>query len=425
MTGVQTCALPISSLVGEIFRYQIKAPPSYSLTQLRTLQDWVITRRLLTVPGIVQVVTWGGTTKEYHVEADPKKLEGYGITLQQLLTAVSNANVNVGGRTVSVGDQSVNIRGVGIIKNLDDVGKIVLTQHKGLPVTVKDVAEISEGFVPRLGEAGRDHEKDVVTGVVIMNRTLHTNEVVKVAREAIEKINSDGSLPKDVKLQPYYDRSVLVNVTTHTVIHNLIFGCLLVFFIQWIFLGDLRSAVIVSVNIPFALFFSIILLTLTGESANLLSLGAVDFGIIVDSAVILIENVFRNLQQPFEQQRKLLQNVKNVPWASYDGLHTNPSMNWSTRLRMIYISAIQVDSSVIFSTAITIAAFVPLFTMQGVEGQIFSPMARTYGYALIGALIATFSITPAIASLLLPKDVQEHETKIVAAIRNEIGRAHV
>jgi len=407
-----------SSLVGEIFRYQIKAPPSYSLTDLRALQDWVITRRLLTVPGIVQVITWGGTTKEYHVEADPKKLEGYGITLQQLLSAISNANVNVGGRTVSVGDQSVNIRGVGVIKNLDDIGKIVLTQRKGLPVTVKDVADVSEGFVPRLGEAGRDNQKDVVTGVVIMNRTLHTNEVVKVAREAINKINTDGTLPKDVKLEPYYDRSVLVNVTTHTVIHNLIFGCLLVFLIQWIFLGDLRSAVIVSVNIPFALFFSIILLTLTGESANLLSLGAVDFGIIVDSAVILIENVFRNLQQPFERQRKILQDVKNVPWTSYDGSHTNPSMGWSTRLRMIYLSAIQVDNSVIFSTAITIAAFVPLFTMQGVEGQIFSPMARTYGYALIGALIATFSITPAIASLLLPKDVKEHETKIVETIRN-------
>jgi cobalt-zinc-cadmium resistance protein CzcA len=410
--GVQP-QIQASSLVGEIFRYQVTGPPSYSLTDLRTIQDWVVQRRLLTVPGVVQVVTWGGTTKEYHVEANAKKLEGYGISLQQLISAIGNSNINVGGRTVSIGDQSVNIRGIGMVKNLEDIGKIVVTQQNGVPILVKDLATVSQGYIPRLGEAGRDHQNDVVTGVVIMNRTLQTNEVVERVKVAIDKINKDGTLPDGVNVVPYYDRSSLVNVTTHTVIHNLIFGCLLVFLIQWIFLGDLRSAVIVSVNIPFALFFSIILLLLTGESANLLSLGAVDFGIIVDSAVILVENIFRNFQKPLIERSLLLQDLNKGPY----GANSNSTLSWSGRLRLIFLSASQVDTSVLFSTAITIAAFVPLFTMQGVEGQIFGPMARTYGYALAGALIATFTITPTIASILLPRKIHEQETILVEIIR--------
>lgn len=411
--GVQP-QIQASSLVGEIFRYQLKGPSTYSLTELRTLQDWVVVKRLLTTPGIVQVVTWGGTTKEYHVEVDPKRLEGYGITFQQLLSSIGNSNSNVGGRTVSVGDQSINIRGVGLVQNLADIEAIVLTQKNGYAVRIKDVATISEGYAPRLGEAGRDDQKDVVTGIVIMNRTLQTNEVIERAREAINKINTDGSLPQGVKVEPYYDRSSLIGVTTKTVMHNLIFGCLLVFVIQLVFLGDLRSAIIVSINIPFALFFSIIILTLTGESANLLSLGAVDFGIIVDSAVILVENIFRNFQQTPEERSRTLRKMAFGP----DGLLTDPSKGWTARLRLIFLSSTQVSTSVLFSTAITIVAFLPLFTMQGVEGQIFGPMARTYGYALAGALLATFTITPVIASYLLPRRVKEHETKIVEAIRH-------
>lgn len=411
--GVQP-QIQASSLVGEIYRYQVTGPPGYSLTDLRTIQDWVVTRRLLTVPGVVMDVTWGGTTKEYHVEADPKKLEGYGISLQQLLTAVGNANTNVGGRTVSVGDQSVNVRGLGLVGSLDDIRNIVIIQQGSIPVLVKDVGMVSEGFVPRLGEAGKDNTNDVVTGIVVMNRTLHTNEVVERVKKAIEKINIDGTLPPGVKVKPYYDRSTLVNVTTHTVLHNLLFGCLLVFFIQWVFLGDLRSAIIVSANIPIALFFSIIILVFTGESANLLSLGAVDFGIIIDSAVILVENIFRNFQQSPENRIRTLRHLSLGPYADL----TDQSKGWTNRMRMIFLSAVQVDTSVIFSTAITIAAFLPLFTMQGVEGQIFSPMARTYGYALAGALIATFTVTPVMASFLLPRKVQETETFIVKAIHN-------
>jgi len=402
-----------SSLVGEILRYQVKGPATYSLTDLRSLQDWVVSRRLLTVPGVAQVVTWGGTTKEYHVEVDPLKLESYSLSLQQVLSAINNANANVGGRTVSVGEQSVNIRGLGLVQNIDDVKNTVVAQQNGQPVTIKDLGEVSLGYVPRLGEAGRDNTNDVVTGIVVMNRTQQTKDVIERVHAAVVKINGDGSLPQGVEIVPYYDRSTLVNVTTHTVIHNLIFGCLLVFFIQWIFLGDIRSAIIVSVNIPFALFFSIIMLVLTNESANLLSLGAVDFGIIVDSAVILVENIFRNFQKTPRERIAELEKLTRGP----HGMDTDPAMGWTQRLRMIFMSALQVDNSVLFSTVITIAAFSPLFLMTGVEGQIFGPMARTYGYALGGALMATFTITPVLAAYLLPRRIEEKETLLVRLIR--------
>ena len=404
-----------SSLVGEIFRYQVTGPPHFGLSNLRSLQDWNITRRLLTVPGIVQIVTWGGTTRDYEVQADLARMEAFGVTMPQLINTIGNANSNVGGRTVNIGQQSVNIRGVGLVKDSEDICNIVLSQTNGTPVLVRDVATCQVGNVPRLGKAGRDYEDDVVTGVVVMNRTLQTNEVVARVKAEFEKINHDGSLPPGVQLKPYYDRSTLVGVTTHTVLHNLIFGCALVFLIQWIFLGDLRSAVIVSANIPVALFFSIMILVALGDSANLLSVGAVDFGIIVDSAVIVVENIFRNFQKNKAERQELISYEAKGVLDSH--LQTKSSGTWNERLMLIYISAKQVDRSVLFSSAITVAAFIPLFTMQGVEGQIFNPMARTYAYALTGALMATFTITPVLSSYLLPRHIEEHETIFVRAIR--------
>lgn len=418
-----TPQIQASSLVGEVYRYQIVGPPGFGLTNLRTVQDWIVQRRLLTVPGVVQVNTWGGTTKEFEVEADLHKLEAYSVTVPQLLAAIANSNINVGGRTISFGQQSVNIRGIGLIDSggaldltkgyhVQDIENIVLSQTKGVPVRVSDVAKVNVGYVPRLGKAGRDKEDDVVAAIVVMNRTMQTNDVVARIKAEAQKINNDGTLPAGVKLVPFYDRTSLVSVTTHTVVHNLVFGCLLVFFIQWIFLGDLRSAIIVSANIPFALFFSIIMLVLTGESANLLSLGAVDFGIIVDSAVILVENVFRNFQKKVDARAELLHDQAQSGYRQLLSSH-----GWTSRLRLIFVSAIQVDRAILFSTAITVAAFIPLFTMQGVEGQIFGPMARTYGYALAGALLATFTVTPVLASLLLPQQVQERETLLVEKLR--------
>ena len=425
LPGNQVAQIQQSSLVGEIYRYQVVGPPHFGLTNLRTVQDWIATRRLSTIPGVSAINSWGGTTKEFDVEADLAKLQAYGITIAQLLTALGNSNVNVGGREISVGQQSVNIRGVGLINDggnddltqgyhVDDIQNVVLGQFGGVPVLVKDVARVSVGFVPRLGIAGRDHEDDVVASIVVMGRTQHTNDVVPRVEKAVEAINSDGSLPPGVKLVPYYDRTSLVKVTTHTVLHNLIFGCLLVFLVQWIFLGDLRSAIIVGVNIPFALFFSIMILVLQGQDANLLSIGAVDFGIIIDSAVILVENIFRNLQAMPSLQAQMVQSLSQGAY----GVDPSPPTGkaWTVRLRMIYLSALQVDKAILFSTTITIAAFGPLFTMQGVEGQIFGPMARTYGYALAGALIATFTVTPVLSSFLMPAQVKETETLIVRGL---------
>jgi heavy metal efflux system protein len=420
-----------SSLVGEIYRYQLVGPPNFGLTNLRTLQDYVVTRRLMTIPGVVQINSWGGTTKQFNVDADLQKLEAYNITVPQLVQALGNANVNVGGREISIGQQSVNIRGIGLIDSggndditkgykVEDIENIVLTQSSGLPIQIKDVAKVSVGYVPRLGIAGRDKDDDVAAAIVVMGRTQHTNDIIPKVQEEVARINSDGTLPAGVKIVPYYDRSSLVSVTTHTVLHNLVFGCVLVFVIQWVFLGDLRSALIVSANIPFALFFAIIILVLQGEDANLLSLGAVDFGIIVDSAVIMMENIFRNFQSSEENRQRVLQHLSEGYWGADPTAptHGQPSAaRWSDRLRMIFVSALQVDKAVFFTAAITVTAFVPLFTMQGVEGQIFGPMARTYGYALAGALLATFTVTPVLASLLLPKHIEETETYIVRGLR--------
>ena len=419
-----------SSLVGEVYRYQVVGPPHFGLTNLRTVQDWIALRRLSTIPGVVAVNSWGGTTKEFEVEADLDKMQTYGITIPQLMTVLGNANVNVGGREITVGQQSINIRGVGLVNSggnddltkgyhVDDIEKIVLTQSNGVPVTVKDVARVYIGFVPRLGIAGRDHQDDIVASIVVMGRTYHTNDIVPKIQAEIDRMNVDGTLPPGVKIVPYYDRTSLVSVTTHTVLHNLIFGCILVFFIQWIFLGDLRSAIIVGVNIPFALMFAVILLVLQNQDANLLSIGAVDFGIIVDSAVILVENVFRNIQASPAAREMLLEDLAEGghgvdPTSRH---RTSTVKTWTDRSRLILISALQVDRAILFSAAITVAAFVPLFTMQGVEGQIFGPMARTYGYALVGALIATFTITPVLASLLLPEHVKEVETWLVRGLR--------
>jgi len=428
LPGGITPQIQATSLVGEIYRYEVIGPPHFGLSNLRTVQDWILQRRLLAVPGVVQVNTWGGTTKEYDVDVDLQKLEAYGVTLPHVISAIGNANVNVGGRTINMGQQSVNVRGIGLMDSggetnltqgykVQDIENVLLSQWQGLPLLVKDVAKVSVGHVPRLGKAGRDHDDDVVAAIVIMNRTLHTNDVVARVRSEIEKINSDGSLPPGVKLVPFYDRTTLVGVTTSTVLHNLIFGCLLIFAVQWFFLGDLRSAIIVGANVPFALFFSIIILVLRGEDANLLSVGAVDFGIIVDSAVIVVENIYRNLQAGPEEKQRLLQQLAEKRWGDDPTVASSDSPIWTDRLRLILISGLQVDRAVLFSTAIIVAAFIPLFTMQGVEGQIFGPMARTYAYALVGALVATFTITPCLASILLPEHISEVETIVVRSMR--------
>jgi cobalt-zinc-cadmium resistance protein CzcA len=431
LPGGQIPQINKNSGSGEIYRYTVNGPKHFSLTDLRTVQDWIVLRRLSTIPGIVNINSWGGTTKEFDVQVDPLKLEAFSVTVPQILTALGNANINVGGREIRIGQQSINIRGVGLMNDggnddltqgykVNDIENVVLGQSNGIPVLVKDVAKVKVGFVPRLGIFGHDTNDDVVASIVVMNRTKKTAEMLPKVKAEVAKMNSDGNLPPGVKVVPFYDRGDLIKLTTHTVLHNLIFGCLLVFLIQWIFLGDLRSAIIVGVNIPFALFFAIMLLVMQGESANLLSVGAVDFGIIVDSAVILMENIFRNFQLPPAESQGLLGRLAGGSFGPdpTKALQSSPGHGWTDRLRLILISALQVDQAVFFSALITVAGFVPLFTMQGVEGQIFGPMARTYGYALAGALIATFTVTPMLASFLLPQHLKETETIVVRLLHH-------
>jgi cobalt-zinc-cadmium resistance protein CzcA len=430
LPGGVTPTIQQNSTTGEIYRYQVVGPKGFGLTNIRTVEDWVVRRRLLTIPGIVQVNSWGGPTKQFEVEVDPHRLEAYNLSLSQVISALANANLNVGGREIRVGQQSINIRGVGLIDDggnddltqgyrLTDIEQVVLAQTNGVPVQIGDIAKVSVGYVPRLGIWGHDEEDDAVAGIVVMSRTEKTADILPQVKTEIGLMNHDGSLPPGVRLVPIYDRGSLVAVTTRTVLHNLAFGCLLVFLIQWIFLGDLRSAVLVGVNIPFALLFAIIVLVVRGESANLLSLGAVDFGIIVESAVILVENIFRNFQAPAAQRQSLLRQLTSGAWGpdpTSTPHHATPVQGWTDRLRLILISALQVDKAVFFAALIVVAAFVPLFTMQGVEGAIFGPMARTYGYALAGALLATFTVTPVLASLLLPEHVVETETVVVRTL---------
>jgi cobalt-zinc-cadmium resistance protein CzcA len=397
--GVQPVISPAGT-ISEIFRYQLVGPPSMDLIELRTLQDWVVERRLRLVPGVADVLVLGGKTKEFQAEVDLDRMRAFNLTLPQIITAIGASNANVGGRTISLGEQAVNVRGLGVLTSVKDMDNIVLTQQGGLPVLLSDIAKNQVGFRPRLGLAGRDDTTDVVNGIVLMQKFERTMEVVTRVREAVAKLNTDGTLPKGVQIMPFYDRGDLVGITVNTVLHNMMFGVALIFLIQWLFLGNLRSAIIVATTIPVALFLAVIITVLRGESANLLSIGAIDLGIIVDGTVIMVENIFRHLAH---HTRRAI---------------TDPEASLTDKLRRVLAAAVEVDKAIFFSVIITIAAFLPLFTMQGVEGQIFGPMARTYAYALIGAVIATFTVTPVMASILLPEKVQEIETILVRFIRN-------
>src|SRR3979490_620517 len=286
-----------TSPIGEIFRYRLVGPPNYSVTDLKTLQEWVLARRFRAVPGVIDVTGWGGKSKTFDVNIDLNKLNANGLTLSQVLQVLNNSNINVGGNTVKIGPQSAVRRGVGLIRSIDDIRNTMLASTNGNPIRVSDIAEVTIGNKPRLGIAGKDDSDDIVQGTVLMRRGQQSLPTIRRVEAEVEKINSLGILPPGVRIERIYDRSDLIKVTTQTVLHNLGFGIVLVFFVQWIFLGDLRRATIVAAPFPFALFFAIGILVLRGESANLLSVGAIDFGLIVDATVIMVENIYRHLAQ--------------------------------------------------------------------------------------------------------------------------------
>jgi cobalt-zinc-cadmium resistance protein CzcA len=391
------------SPIGEIMRYRVVGPPGYSVTDLKTIEDWMLERRFKAIPGVADVNGWGGKTKIFAVSIDQNKLVQYGLTIPQVLTAVNNANINVGGQTVEFSAQSAVVRGIGLIHSLDDIRNTMISANSGAPVLLSDIATVSVDNQPRLGIAGQDDSDDIVQGIVLMRRGEQSMPTIQRVEAEIEKINSSGILPPGVHIERIYDRSDLIKVTTRTVLHNMLEGMILIFVLQLLFLGDLRSAVIVAATIPFALAFAIGLLLLRGESANLLSVGAIDFGLIVDASVIMMENIFRRLSQPPAQR-----------FLRSPQIHrSRPSTDFRGKFGTISIASLEVSQGIFFSAAIIIAAFVPLFTMSGIEGHIFGPMAKTYAYAIAGGLIATFTVTPALSAIWLPAKVEEKETFFV------------
>ena len=396
------------SPIGEILRYRVYGPPGYSVQDLKTIEDWMLERRFKAVPGVIDVNGWGGKTKDYEISIDQSKLIHYGLTVPQVLQILNNSNLNVGGQTVNFGPQAAVVRGIGLIHSMDDIRNTMITVSNSTPVFVRDIATVSVGNLPRLGVAGNDQDDDIVQGIVLMRRGEQSTPTIKRVEAELAKINQSGILPPGVHIERIYDRSELISITTHTVIENLLFGIVLIFFVQWVFLGNLRSAIIVSATIPFAMFFAIIIMTLRGESANLLSVGAIDFGLIVDATVIMVENIFRHLAESKE---------KTHAEAPLFMLHIRPDNSLHGKLAHIAFAATEVNRSIFFSATIIIAGFIPLFTLSGVEGHIFGPMASTYAYAIVGGLIATFTIAPALSSLLLPAHVTERETVAVEWMR--------
>src|SRR5271165_1476978 len=404
--GAQPQISPTSP-IGEIFRYRVAGPSNYSVTDLKTLQDWVLERRFKAVPGVIDVTGWGGKTKTYEIAIDQHKLVGNGLSVPQVLTALGNANINVGGQTIDFGAQSAVVRGVGLIHSADEIRRTLITSTEGVPVFIGDVAEVTVGNLPRLGIAGYDDVDDIVQGIVLMRRGAHSEPTIKRVEAEVDKINSSGILPPGVSIERIYDRSDLIRITTHTVLHNMVAGIVLIFLLQWVFIGNLRGAFIVAMTIPFALSFAIGLMVLRGESANLLSVGAIDFGLVVDATVIMVENIVRHLAEASAH------------------LGTGPShlhrmrvpSGFRGKMGTISIAAAEVSQSIFFAAAIIVAGFVPLFTLSGIEGHIFGPMAKTYAYAIAGGLIATFTIAPAMSLLLFPQEVSERETPVVRALR--------
>jgi cobalt-zinc-cadmium resistance protein CzcA len=400
------------SPIGEIFRYRVAGPPGYSVLDLKTIEDWILERRFKAVPGVVDVNGWGGKTKTYDVTVDLDKLNDYGLTLPQIIQVLNNSNVNVGGQTVNFGPQAAVVRGIGLIHSLDDIRNTMVSTTNGTPILVSDVATVSVGNMPRLGIAGQDDSDDIVQGIVLMRRGAESKPTLLGVEAEMNKINSTGILPPGVRVEKIYDRTDLINVTTGTVLHNMIVGIILIFCVQWLFLGNLRSALIVATTIPFALFFAILILLMRGDSANLLSVGAIDFGLIVDATVIMVENIFRHLVEA-ETHRS------SVNPLQYEKIPRGLQRLFAPILN----AAAEVNQAIFFSAAIIIAGFLPLFTLTGVEGHIFGPMAKTYAYAIAGGLLATFTVSPALSAILLPAHVSEVETFLVRWLRKAYAPA--
>jgi cobalt-zinc-cadmium resistance protein CzcA len=399
--GVTAGIGPDFSPIGSVYWYTIKSTnPSVDLMELKSLQDWVISKYIRSVPDVVDDSAFGGLTREYQIRLDPEKLISYGLSLAQVEQQLANSNANAGGSFVEQGTQQINVRAVGLIKDVGDIEKTVIKTQNGTPLRIKDIAVVTQGPKIRLGQIGKaihrgdgvvEDDDDVVEGIVFLRKGADTETMLKALHAMVQRLN-DHILPPGVKIVPYLDRDDLVHYTTHTVLHNLAEGMILVVIILFIFLGNVRGAIIVSLTIPFALLFASICLDLRHISANLLSLGALDFGMVVDGAVVMVENIVRHLNRPEEAPRTLVERIRTA--------------------------AHEVQRPVFYAIAIIITAYLPIFTLQRVEGKLFKPMAWTVAFALLGALIFSMMIAPALASILFRRNAKQWQNPVMTFLTN-------
>lgn len=386
--GINQSIEPPYGPTGEIFRYTLESNTK-SVRELKTIHDWVVEREILSVPGVADVNSFGGEVKTYQITVNPKKAVQYNVTPLQLYDAVSKSNVNVGGDVIEQSGQAYVVRGIGLLNNIEEIKNIVITNVKGTPIFVKTIAEVTESALPRLGQVGLDKDPDVVEGIVVMRKDENPSDVIKALKVKIDELNNT-ILPSDVKINTFYDRETLVNFATDTVLHNMCEGIILVTVIVFLFMADWRTTLIVSLIIPLALLFAFICLKLKGMSANLLSMGAIDFGIIIDGAVVMVEGIFVVLDH----------RSKEVGEEHYNKL---------SKLGMIKRACLTNGKGIFFAKLIIITGLLPIFSFQKVEGKMFSPLAWTLGFALLGALLLTFTFVPALASILLNKNVKEKQ----------------
>ncbi|MFN8341084.1 MAG: CusA/CzcA family heavy metal efflux RND transporter [Cyclobacteriaceae bacterium] len=390
--GADAEVQPPSGPTGEIYRYTLTGNGK-TVRELKEIQDWVIDKRLKAVPGVADVISFGGEVKTFEVTLNPNSLIAYGFSAEDVFDAIEENNGNVGGDVIEEGTQTYLVRGLGLIRSISDIETIIIKNINGTPIFVKDVAKVSESFKPRLGKVGRDSEDDVVEGIVLLRKGENPSQVLKLLNVTIADLN-DRVLPDGVAIQVFYDRTTLVNLTTHTVMENLIVGMLLVTFILSVFLLDWRTTLIVAIIIPLALLFAFICMRLKGMSANLLSIGAIDFGIIIDGAVVMVEGVFVYLAHRQHQLGSL-------------------KFNLMSKMGMVKKISIEMGKPILYSKLIIITALIPIFAFQKVEGKMFSPLAYTIGFALLGALIFTLTLVPLLCKTLLNQNVRERDNIVV------------
>lgn len=400
--GIKPDVQPPYGPTGEVYRYTLKSKIR-SIRELNTIQEWVLDRQFKSIPGIADVNTFSGGEKIYEIQVDPAKILNYGLTSLDVYNAVAKSNINVGGDVLTKNGQAFVVRGIGLLNNIDEIRDIIVTKINGVPILIRNIANVAETEKPRLGQVHRDNEDDVVEGIVVMRKGENAEEVLNRVHDKVAELNNH-ILPKDVKIVPFYDRTTLMEYATHTVLHNLFEGIILVTLIVLIFMADWRTTLIVGLIVPLALLFAFMLMRLKGMTANLLSMGAVDFGIIIDGAVVMVEGLFVALDHK----------AKEVGMEKFNKL---------AKLGLFKNVGTEMGKAIFFSKIIILTCLIPIFAFQKVEGKMFSPLAFTLGFALLGALIYTLTFVPAFASVLLKKNVREKHNVVVEFFEKNIGRA--